>query len=117
MGYSLGHLDAFWSGFTQASPAHRHSIYYGHSDIWRFVSIRTQALKREVRCLKEEGNIGRDLAGQKVADILKRTKASIRQARLPQGSPDWDTFMQMTWEQIEAGARAHIPGRKVVRES
>jgi hypothetical protein len=117
MGYSLGHLDAFWSGFTQASPAHRHSIYYEHSDMWRFVSIRTQALKREVRCLKEEGNIGWDLTSQKVADILKRTKASIRQARLLQRSPDGDTFMQMTWEQFEAGARANRPGRKVVCES
>jgi hypothetical protein len=66
--------------------------------------------------MKEEGNIGQDLAGQKVADILKRKKASIRQARLPHGSPDWDTFMQMTWEQIEAGARANRPGFKVVRK-
>ncbi len=49
--------------------------------MWRFVSIRTQALKKAVRCPKEEGNIEQDLAGQKVADIIKRKKASIRQAR------------------------------------
>ena len=54
--------------------------------------------------------------GQKVADILKRKNTSIRQARLPQESPDWDTFMQMTWEQIEAGARANRPGLKLVRQ-
>jgi hypothetical protein len=51
-------------------------------------------LKREVRHLKEEGN--------------------IRQARLPQGSRDWGTFMQMMREQIEAGARANRPGFKAV---
>jgi hypothetical protein len=70
----------------------------------------------DVRCQYEEGNIARDYVGQKVADILKRKKASIKQARLPQGSPAWDAFMEMTWEQIEAGARAHRPGFKVVRK-
>jgi hypothetical protein len=73
-------------------------------------------LKRNVRCQKEEGNIAQDYGGQKVADILKRKKASIKQARLPQGSPAWDAFMEMTWEQIEAGARANRPGFKVVRK-
>ena len=56
-----------------------------------------------VRCQKEGDNIAQDYVGQKVADILKRKKASIKQVRLPQGSPDWDAFMEMTWEQIEAG--------------
>jgi hypothetical protein len=65
---------------------------------------------------KEEGNIAQDYVGQKVVDILKRKKASIQQARLPQGSPDWDTFMEMTWEQIEVGARANRSGFKVVRK-
>jgi hypothetical protein len=54
--------------------------------------------------------------GQKVAEILKRKKASIKQARLPPGSPAWDAFMEMTWEQIEVGARANRPGFKVVRK-
>jgi hypothetical protein len=57
-----------------------------------------------------------EVAGQTVAAILRRKKASIKQARLPTGSPDWDAFMQMTWEQIEAGARANRPGFKVVRK-
>jgi hypothetical protein len=34
----------------------------------------------------------------------------------PQGSPDWDAFSQMTWEQVEDGARANRPGFKVVRK-
>jgi len=76
------------------------------------VSIRTQALKREVRCLKEEGSIGQDLLGQKVADIPKHKKASIKQARLPQGSPDWDTFMQMMWEKMKQGHLQTDPGVK-----
>jgi hypothetical protein len=45
--------------------------------------------------------------GQKVVDLLKRKKASIKQTRLPHGSPVWDAFMEMAWEQIEAGARAN----------
>ena len=65
---------------------------------------------------KEEGNIAQDYVGQRVSDILKRKKASIKQARLPPGSPDWDAFMEMPWEQIETGARANRPGFRVVRE-
>ena len=53
-------------------------------------------------------------AGETVADILKRKKASVKQAPLPSGSPDWDAFMQMTWEHIEEGARTNRPGFKVV---
>jgi hypothetical protein len=73
-------------------------------------------LSASVRCQKEGDNIAQDYVGQKVADILKRKKASIKQARLPQGSPDWDTFMEMAWEQIEVGARANRAGFKVVRK-
>jgi hypothetical protein len=51
-----------------------------------------------------------------VADILKQKKASIRQAPLPQGTPDWNTLMHMTWEQIDEGARANRPGFKVIRK-
>jgi hypothetical protein len=54
--------------------------------------------------------------GRKVSDILKRKKASIKRAPLPSGSPEWDTFMQMTWEQVEEGARTNRPGFKVVRK-
>ena len=51
-----------------------------------------------------------------MVDILTHKKASIKQARLPQGSLDWDACSQMTWEQIEDGARANRPGFKVVRK-
>ena len=51
-----------------------------------------------------------------MSEILRRKKASIKQARLPQGSPDWQEFSQMVWEQIEEGARDNKPGFKVVRK-
>jgi hypothetical protein len=41
---------------------------------------------------------------------------SIKQAPLPGGSLSWDEYSQMTWEQIEQGARANRPGFKVVRK-
>jgi hypothetical protein len=80
------------------------------------IALRCSRLNSRVRCQKEGDNIAQYFGGQKVADILKRKKASIKQARLPQGSPDWDSFMEMTWEEIEVGARANRPGFKVVRK-
>jgi hypothetical protein len=49
-------------------------------------------------------------------EILKQKKGGIKQAQLPQGSPDWDEFSQMSWEEIEDGAEANRPGFKVVRK-
>ena len=77
-------------------------------------AVRRRSSTSATRCqmptsfctLIKERTIAQDYAGQKVAEILKRKKASVQQAPLPQGSPDWDTFTQMTWEQIEAGALA-----------
>ena len=68
-----------------------------------------------------------EFTGQRVVDILRYKKASIKQARLPQGPPDWDEFSQMMWEglrpaptqsrqQVEDGERANRPGFKVVRK-
>ena len=51
-----------------------------------------------------------------MADILKRKKGSIKQAQLPEGSPSWDEFSQMTWEEIEDGAQANVAGFKVIRK-
>ena len=48
--------------------------------------------------------------------ILKQKRGSIRQAPLPSGSPSWDEFCEMTWEQIEDGANVGKPGFKVVRQ-
>lgn len=74
------------------------------------------ALCRSASVREREREIIQDSASEKVSDILTRKKASIKQASLPSGSPDWDTFMQITWAQIEAGARTNSPGFKVVRK-
>jgi hypothetical protein len=63
-----------------------------------------------------EKKITRKFSGLTVAGILKQKKGSIKQAKLLGGSPDWDEFSQMTWEEIEAGAKANKPGFKVVRK-
>ena len=55
-------------------------------------------------------------SGQKVSEILKQKRGRIKQAPLPNGSPSWDEFGEMTWEQIEEGAAADKPGFKVVRK-
>jgi len=65
---------------------------------------------------KKESKIVQNDPGETFADILTRKKASIKQAPLPSGSPDWDTFMQMAWADIEEGARDNKPGFKVVRK-
>ena len=49
-----------------------------------------------------------------MVDILRHKKANIKQARLLQGSPDWDALSQMTWEQVEDG---HVPIDLVLRLS
>lgn len=51
-----------------------------------------------------------------MSEILKVKKASIKQALLPEGSPNWDEFCEMFWEDIEAGVAANQPGFKVVRK-
>jgi hypothetical protein len=51
-----------------------------------------------------------------VAEILQQKRGRIKQAPLPNGSPSWDEFAEMTWEQIEEGATAGKPGFKVVRK-
>lgn len=51
-----------------------------------------------------------------MSDILKSKKASIKQAQLPEGSPNWEEFSAMTWEQIEKSAEENVPGFRVVRK-
>jgi hypothetical protein len=51
-----------------------------------------------------------------VSEILQQKRGRIKQAPLPSGSPSWDEFEVMSWEQIEEGAIAGKPGFKVVRK-
>jgi hypothetical protein len=53
---------------------------------------------------------------EKVQDAIKRRRANIRNARLPQGSPSWDELMDKTWGEIVEGAKKRIPGYQVVKK-
>ena len=55
-------------------------------------------------------------SGMTVREILRGKKASVRDAALPAGSPGWDEFLVMTWEEVDEGARLNRPGFKTVRK-
>jgi hypothetical protein len=55
-------------------------------------------------------NTSGSLAGKTVAEILKTRLGSIKNAPLPAGSPSWSQILNLTWEEIVAGARAGKPG-------
>jgi len=61
------------------------------------------------------GQAGKGL-GQKVVDILKGKKGSIKDAPLPKGSPSWEEIAQMTLEEIRQKASQNIPGFKTVQK-
>ncbi|MCE7945822.1 MAG: hypothetical protein DYG88_00160 [Chloroflexi bacterium CFX4] len=53
---------------------------------------------------------------EKVIEILKRKKGSIKNAPLEAGSPSWDDLQEMTWEDIERGVRNGLPGYRTIRK-
>ncbi len=55
-------------------------------------------------------------AGKTVAEILRGKKGSIKNARLPQGSPAWDSILGKMWEDIEQAARSGRPGYDTIRK-
>jgi hypothetical protein len=55
-------------------------------------------------------------AGLRVSVILKQKLSSIIRAPLPKGSPNWEEFTRMTWEEIEVGAQANRPGFRIIRK-
>ena len=62
------------------------------------------------------GHRGHKYSGMKVRDILKLKKGSIRNAPLEPGSPSWDDILDMTWEEIEAAAKADKPGFRTIKK-
>jgi len=62
------------------------------------------------------GHRGDKYSGMKVRDILKLKKGSIRNAPLEPGSPSWDDILDMTWEEIEAAAKADKPGFRTIKK-
>ena len=55
-------------------------------------------------------------AGLRVSDILRLKLGSVRTAPLPSGSPAWDEFERLTWEQVADDASRNRPGYKTVRK-
>ena len=55
-------------------------------------------------------------AGRWVRDILKGKKASITNAPLEPGSPSWREIESLTWEEIELGAKAGVPGFRTIKK-
>ena len=59
---------------------------------------------------------GHKFAGMRVKEILRLKKASIRQAPLPEGAPDWEDIEDMTWDVIDLAARGGRAGFKTIRK-
>ncbi len=55
-------------------------------------------------------------AGKTAAEILRRKKASIRNAALGAGAPSWDEIMDLTWEEITERAKRRLPGYKTIKK-
>ena len=51
-----------------------------------------------------------------VREILKLKRAGITRAALPAGAPSWKDLMDLTWEEIEDGARTNRAGYRTVRK-
>lgn len=51
-----------------------------------------------------------------VSDILKTKKGSVRNVELPPGSPSFDEILDMPFSEIEAGAKANLPGYKTIKK-
>ncbi len=66
--------------------------------------------------IKEKSLIVHRFSGKRVIDILKLKKGSIKQAKLPEGSPSWDEINEMTWSEIESNANANLTGFKAIRK-
>ena len=52
----------------------------------------------------------------KIGDILKGKRGSIKNAALPQGSPTWDEIQDLTWEEVEDGARQGKIGFRTIKK-
>jgi hypothetical protein len=51
-----------------------------------------------------------------VREILRRKRASIRNAALEPGSPSWDDVLGLTWEEITRRAKNRETGFKTFKK-
>ncbi|PSM30670.1 hypothetical protein BVG81_009345 [Haliangium sp. UPWRP_2] len=52
----------------------------------------------------------------RVSEILRNKKGSIKNAPLEKGSPSWEEIQNMTWSEIERGAKENKPGYRTIRK-
>jgi hypothetical protein len=55
-------------------------------------------------------------AGKTVAEILKRKRATIKDAPLDEGSPSWDDILDLTWEELKRRAARGEPGFRTFKK-
>lgn len=55
-------------------------------------------------------------ADRTVAEVLERKKASIKDARLPTGSPSWEDIRDLPINEIDRRAKRNVPGYKTIRK-
>jgi hypothetical protein len=58
-----------------------------------------------------------DYSGMTVAEILKKKKASIKDAALEPGSPSWDEILSMTWGRDPEERQAQEAGFQDIQET
>jgi hypothetical protein len=51
-----------------------------------------------------------------VAEVLRRKKASIKDAALPAGSPSWNDIQNERMSEVDRKARRNVPGYKTIKE-
>ncbi len=55
-------------------------------------------------------------ADETVSQILRRKKASIKNAELEEGAPSWEEILDLPFTEIERGARRGLPGYRTIRK-
>ena len=55
-------------------------------------------------------------SGKTVREILEGKKGSIKDPPLEDGSPTWDKLLDVTWEEIDQGAKRRLPGYQTIKK-
>ncbi len=55
-------------------------------------------------------------ADETVSQILRRKKASIKNAELEEGAPSWEEILDLPFTEIERRARRGLPGYRTIRK-
>ncbi len=55
-------------------------------------------------------------ADETVSQILRRKKASIKNAELEEGAPSWEEILDLPFTEIERRARGGLSGYRTIRK-